>query len=149
MIKFFFILTVFFTYNAHADWVKITETDTAVHYVDSNSVRKIGNIRLVWELQNLKVEKRPAVWWQEKSLLEMIWRRPMEVILGPPEKKISFRYRSEYNCENSTWRVSFYSSHSGPMATGKILKQVEPDYDWAYASPNTPAMNILKKVCRK
>ena len=91
MINFFFILNVFLVQGAHADWVKITETDTAVHYVDSKSVRKIGDVRLVWELQNLKVEKRPAVWWQEKSLLEMIWRRPMEVIFGPSEKKISFR----------------------------------------------------------
>ena len=148
MINFFLVLTLFSAKVAHADWVKITETDTAVHYVDSNSVRKIGDIRLVWELQNLKFETRPAFWWQEKSLLEMIWHRPMEAIFGPSEKKFSFRYRSEYNCKNSSWRVSLYSSHSGPMATGKILKQVEPDYDWAYASPNTPAMNILKKVCR-
>mgnify|MGYP004292009655 CR=1 FL=1 len=141
---------VFFlvTESANAEWVKITETDTAVHYVDRSSIRKVGNIRMVWELQNLKFAKRPPFWWQEQSLIELVWRRPKEAIFGPPQKKLSYRYRSEYDCKSATWRISFYSTHSGPMAGGSILKQIETDYDWAHVSPNTPAMKILNKVCR-
>jgi len=131
----------------NADWAKITETDVAVHYVDKSSIRKIGKLRLVWELQNLKFKKRPPMWWQEQSIFEILWHRPIEKIFGPSEKNMSYRYRSEYDCKNFTWRISFYSSHSGPMASGEILKQIEPDYDWSYVSPNTPAMNILRKVC--
>ena len=142
------ISLLIFPETSHAEWLQITETDAAVHFIDSSSVRKIGDIRLVWELQNIKTKKRPPFWWQERSLIDIFWRRPKEALFGPPVKKLSYRYRSEYDCKSSTWRISFYSAHSRPMASGSILKQIEPDYAWAHISPNTPAMNILNKVCK-
>ena len=63
------LLTISFLFlpsTAHAEWLQITETDAAVHFIDSSSVRKIGDIRLVWELQNIKMKKRPPFWWQER-----------------------------------------------------------------------------------
>lgn len=138
-----------FAMSAQGAWIEVSETDSATHFIDSSSVRKLDNIRLVWELQNIKVKKRPVFWWQERTLVAIFWTRPKEALFGPPLRDLSYRYRSEYDCENSTWRISFYSAHSKAMAGGAILRQVDTDYGWSYISPNTPAMRILKKVCRK
>ena len=43
------------TIPAWAEWVRLGETDTAIHYLDPATIRKDSNLRRVWELQDLKV----------------------------------------------------------------------------------------------
>lgn len=109
--------------GAWAEWVKVSEHKDTVFYFDPTTIRKDGNLRRVWELQDFK--------------------QRIEVV------GLSIRSRGEYDCWKERSRTISIFAHSGPMATGETLVRSSDPGEWKVVSPGTPGGSILKLVCSK
>lgn len=89
---------------ARAEWVKIGTTNMAVHYVDMATVRKDGNLRRVWALQDMVEASEAGV--------------------------RSIRTLQEYDCEQQRFRYLAVAAHSGPMGGGWIVASHEMRDRW-------------------
>ena len=106
-----------------ADWVKVSETDSHTAYIDPDTIRKDGNLRRVWQVSDLKQRNDRGV--------------------------MSRRVLMEYDCKEARKRILQFSSHSDPMAGGRVLiSDSEPD-PWDYIPPETPVQTIMRIVCAK
>lgn len=106
---------------AWAGWLRVGETDKATHYLDSVTIRKHGNLRSVWEVQDLKQRDKQGV--------------------------MSRRSLFEYDCNKERSRLLSFVGHSEPMAKGKVLfSDKEPD-KWRDSEPETATATILKFLC--
>lgn len=108
---------------AWAEWVNLSETDTATHYIDPATIRKDGNLRRVWELQDLKQRHKDG--------------------------EMSRRVLAEYDCKEERRRFLSISGHSEPMARGNVLDTDYSPGEWRYIPPNTPSESVLRFVCAK
>ena len=90
---------------AWADWVNTDSTDDATYYMDPATVRKDGNLRSAWTLQDYKERQ-----------------------IGG---EMSARGRMEFDCKNKRFRVLSVISYSGPMGTGKILGMTGKSTSWS------------------
>ncbi len=106
---------------AFAEWVKVGRTDAAVHYVDPATVRKDGNLRRVWALQDLVDER--------------------------PDGTMSIRALQEYDCGNGRFRFLSVAAHSGPMAGGHVLTEHALRDAWSPARPGASRSAVGKMVC--
>ena len=114
------------TGSAWAEWVKVAESDGGtIFYIDDETIRKFGNMRLVWEIQNLPARNKAGA--------------------------LSNRSRSEYDCTNERYRMLSFSLHSGLMASGQNLMSIPVNLSepWRDVPPDTSAETILKYVCAK
>lgn len=108
-----------------AKWVKV---DTAAngsfsYYIDPASIRKEGNFRKVWVIQDLKQRHE--------------------------EGEMSRRSRDEYDCKEERRRILASSAHSDPMAGGlTLLSNDDPD-TWSAIPPGSMGETMLKRVCAK
>jgi hypothetical protein len=109
--------------GAWADWVKLGETDEATFYIDPATIRKEGNLRRVWEMQDLKQKGRNG--------------------------QLSFRARTEYDCNQDRIRILSLSTHSELMGSGKTLSRGSHPLEWEDIPPGTYFEAILKIVCAK
>ena len=108
---------------AWAEWVKVSETDGNFFYIDPATIRRDGNLRKVWTINDLKQRHKDGT--------------------------MSRRALYEFECKEERHRLLSISAHSDPMASGKVLEiDSEPD-KWSYIAPNTPGENILRRVCAK
>jgi hypothetical protein len=106
---------------AQTNWVKVTESDDATHYIDPATVKKDSNSRKAWDLQDLKQRDKDGA--------------------------MSRRGLVEYDCKEERRRLLAVSSHSEPMAGGKTLHSDNVAVTWGYIAPNTVAAIKLKIVC--
>ena len=106
---------------AWAKWVKGAETDDAVIYIDPAKIRKNGQLRRVWRLQDLKQRDADGV--------------------------LSRRGLQEFDCKGMRFRVLSGTGYDGPMGTGKDLRRFDSATEWATTNPATPAEDILRRVC--
>ena len=113
-------LLMFATSSAWADWVQYAESARSVYYLDPATIRQNGNLRTVWELSDLK----------ERD----------------PDGELSRRALMEYDCDGERLRTLSLSTHSGPMATGKVLVTAS-DSTWDYVAPGTIGDAALRLVC--
>jgi len=116
-------LALLVTGSAWAEWVMYSTTATETLYYDPATIRKDGNIRRVWQLEN----------WGKRGT----------------GGEISRRYRTEYDCKQERFRVLAISGHSEPMAGGTVLLTVGEDNVWVAIPPDTPGETTLKIVCAK
>jgi len=93
------------------------------NYIDPTTIRKNGNMRLVWELQNLAVRHKDG--------------------------ELSRRGRVEYDCIKERFRFISVTGHSGPDASGEVLVQSTSDdtFPWNDIPPRTVVSAMLKYVC--
>ena len=84
-------------------WTRLVETQTMTFYVNRNAIEKEGDIRRIWEMQDLKA--------------------------ADPEGVMSRRYLNEYDCKEKMHRIGQMVSFSGPKLTGKPLFEVS---EWGY-----------------
>ena len=91
------------------NWTKLVETQTMTFYVNRNAIEKEGDIRRIWEMQDLKTPD--------------------------PDGVMSRRYMNEYDCEYKMHRISQMDSFSGPGLTGKKLFTVEEPGYWRQIPP--------------
>jgi hypothetical protein len=108
---------------AMAEWVKVGGNDEATIYIDPATIKKDGNLSRIWRLHELK---------QRATNGEM-----------------SMRSLMEYDCERERFRLLSRSTHSEPIAGGKMLFSNDQVGEWAYIPPETIGATILKIVCSK
>ena len=72
---------------AWAEWVKVSESDGLTGYVDPATIRKNGNLRRVWEIQDLKAR-------------------------GTKFGELSRRVLNEYDCKEERMRTLSATFHS-------------------------------------
>jgi hypothetical protein len=106
---------------AWAKWVKGAETDEAVIYIDSAKIRKHGQLRRVWRLQDLKQRD--------------------------PDGVLSRRGLQEFDCKGKRFRVLSGTGYGGSMGTGQALRSFDSATEWVDIKPDTPAEDILTRVC--
>ena len=108
---------------ACAEWVKVGRTDAAVHYVDTATVLKDGNLRRVWALQDM-------VQWGDDGIR-------------------SIRSLQEYDCAQERFRYLTVEAHSEQMAGGGILATHRLRDAWSNRPPGTKASAIGNIVCAR
>jgi hypothetical protein len=108
--------------SACAGWVRavVTEDDDVV-YIDPATIRRIGNLRRVWVVQDLE-KKGPR---------------------GERSRKVFW----EYDCVARKYRGLSIASYSGPMATEQVLESVDTASGWIEIAPGTADATILGAVC--
>ena len=111
------------TNSAWAEWVKVAESATLIHYLDPATIRHYGDLRSAWELEDLKT---PA-----------------------PKGELSLRTLFEFDCNARRVRILSASSHSGPMAMGTVISMVIVPDNWDPIPPGTLAESYLKFVCAR
>jgi len=85
------------------NWTKLVETQTMTFYVNRNAIEHDGDVKRIWEMQDLKA--------------------------ADPEGVMSRRYQNEYDCKEKMHRIGRMTSFSGPRLSGKPLFDVP---DWGY-----------------
>ena len=115
------VLLMLATSQAWASWARVHESAAAVFYVDPTTLRKDGNVRSVWQLQDVKGRA--------------------------PKGELSFRILNEYNCKDKLVRRISRIAHSGHMATGtaRVIGKESAVRD--KIAPHTPDYVVLKFVC--
>jgi hypothetical protein len=108
---------------ALAEWVAVSESNDLVAYIEPDSIRKNGNFRKVWQVQDLKQRDEHGA--------------------------MSRRLLIEYDCKVERFRVLSTSTHSEPMAAGKTLISARVPGKWTAFAPDTPAEDTLEIVCTK
>lgn len=122
MKKLLIAMVLLATGSAWAEWVKVGETDDANIYIDPASIRKDGNLRRVWQIQDLKQRDKEG-------------------------GEMSRRVRKEYDCKQERHRNLSFSTHSEPMAGGKTLVSGGEETKWRDTPPDSAAEAIQKLVC--
>lgn len=110
--------------GAMVEWVKVGgDTDGTTSYIDPPTIRKDGNFRRLWALDDLK---------QRGKLGEM-----------------SRRVLNEYDGKEARIRFLSMNEHSGPMASGKTLSSFAPSSDH-HAPPHRhrSGPDALRRHCR-
>jgi hypothetical protein len=106
---------------ATADWVAVGETPQATIYIDPETIRKDGDLRKVWGIQDMKERDEDG----ERSR----------------------RFREEYDCSGSRKRFLSATTHTDPMAAGKVVNTISEPSPWSEIKPGTFAEDALKLVC--
>ena len=106
---------------AWAEWEKVGETDALVAYLDPATIRKIGEMRRVWAMQDLKKRHRNG--------------------------EMSRRLFREYDCSKERFRLLSVSTHSGPMATKQTLVSLDAPGEWRYIPPGTSTAMGYSLIC--
>jgi hypothetical protein len=119
----FYIFLLFMLKNVDAQqWIPVGETENSVTYIDAGSIKKIGNYRRAWLLQDRNTQK---------------------------EGTLSFRALSEYDCQNERLRDISVTSHSKNMAAGDASSVRSEPGPWKYPAPGTVLESIFTYVCKK
>jgi len=106
---------------AWAEWLWVAESDYADFYIDPSTIRKDGNLRKVWEIQDLKQRHKDG--------------------------ELSRRFRVERDCKEERYKFLSFSTHSGPMASGTTLTTQLGSGQWDDIPPNSVGETVLKIVC--
>ena len=107
-----------------AEWTRVETAGENTFYIDYTSIRKDGNRRAVWEIQDLNQRSTKGV--------------------------MSRRSRNEYDCNAEKNRILSISVHSESMAGGETLASGTASAPtWGDISPGSPFDRILKIVCAK
>ena len=112
---------------AHAEWQKVTSTDSGIIYVDDATIKRNGPIRSFW------------------SLLD--YRTPQKAQRGA--FFVSTRTHIEMDCRKEMVHILQFSMHSGPMLTGEIIDSQGVMREWQTIPPDTPLVTLFKFVCGK
>lgn len=121
------LLALLTSQPAHAEWQKITTTDSGIIYIDDGTIKRNGPIRSFW------------------SLLD--YRTPQKAQRGA--YFVSTRTHMEMDCRKEMVHILQFSMHSGPMLTGEIVDSQGVMREWQTIPPDTPLVSLLKFVCGK
>ena len=117
------LITVFTSSSSLAQWELYAEVTEAFLYMDLSSIRKDGNLRKVWVLQDLKQRQK--------------------------EGGLSFRARMEYDCKEERFRYLSATLHSSQMAQGNLINSQTGVSNWIDIAPRTAMEDSFKLVCSK
>ena len=108
--------------SSPAQLLQLGQGDDKSHYIDIASIRRDGNTRSAWTLQDLA--------------------NP-----DPATGTMSSRFMYEYDCQAEKYRMLAFSAHSEPMGRGKTLVNQQLALRWMQALPNSFGMAALELVC--
>jgi hypothetical protein len=119
------VLLLFSSLSWAVNWVSIdSSADGEITvYIDRDSIRKDGNLRKAWRIQDLKKRDKDG--------------------------EMSYRVRAEYDCKNERSRTLAVSTHSEGMASGQILYNASQVGSWIEIPPGTTGDSTLKFVCAR
>ena len=107
--------------SAWAEWVIYQKSEKVTQYYDPATILKDGNMRQVWQLQNLS-----------RSL---------------QNGTTSLRMLREYDCNKARWRSLAIYAHTEPMAGGTVLETTGEDSNWNGIRPDTIVEVLLDLIC--
>lgn len=113
------------TGSVSAEWVEVASTDSTTFYIDPATIRKDGNMRKVWVMQDFKQRQKGG--------------------------EMSTRARVEYDCKGERYRLLSLSVHPEPMTGGETIASYgeDPRGVWQEIPPGTGGEALLKIVCAK
>ena len=105
--------------SAMAEWTQVYKTYNANFYIDYETIRKDGNLRKVWVIQDLNKRYKDG--------------------------EMSRRDYLEFDCKNESRRTLDSSTHAGKMARGETLSSGNTGLQgWIPIPPDTAIETILK-----
>ena len=120
-------LVILAPHAAHAEWQKVTTTDSGIIYVDDATIKRTGPVRSFWSLFDYKSPQRA----QRGAFY------------------VSTRTHMEMDCRKEMVHMLQFSMQSGPMLTGEIIDSQGVMREWQSIPPDTPLVNLFKYVCGK
>jgi hypothetical protein len=105
------------------NWIRASYSDEATFYVEVDSIKKIGNSRRVWVMQDMV----------KKGTNGVLSRRNLE----------------EFDCVEEKYKLIQVTTFSGNMGTGGILMSFPASGEWNYISPGTLDHGVLRFACSK
>jgi len=112
--------------SAWAEWVKVTETNDTVSYVDPATIVNKGSFRQVSVIQDYATQGPGGV-------------RSRQVLY-------------EIDCTGERLRSLSVTEHSEPMARGERVNSWERESEWLYVAPRTgsniPARGTYRTILR-
>lgn len=106
------------------NWVKVSSSDLDNIYIDTISLKKIGNNRRVWVLSDYKKRDKG----------------------GDSSNKVL----SEFDCAEDRVKNLDYTMFKGNMGNGTVTDHISsPNSAWQYVSPGSVDDFLLKFVCKK
>lgn len=111
---------------AFAEWLLVDGNDKAKVYLDSESIRRNGELVRVWILDDLKTART----------------RGFSTFL-------SVRAQEEHDCTKERFRLVAVEQFAGSMGTGDVIYQKSGESAWAPIPRGTLAQSVWKFVCKK
>ena len=122
-----FLVLIFTTLNVYAKWEKVIIDEEADVYVKTDSIKRQGYIRTVWEMIDYKSTR---------------------ISDGIPY--LSLKLKNEINCDTEENRILLLAPYIENMGLGKPLEHVKtPDKSFSPIVPDTIAHTIFRFVCAK
>lgn len=109
--------------SAGAEPVKVTESNSATYYVDLNTIKKKGDLRRAWVINDKVVRDSSGA--------------------------LSIRVLDESDCQEERHRILSYSYHADHMARGTILRSGDVQTEWEHIPPGSTGAKILQVVCSR
>lgn len=120
-----FIIALTSSATVSAEWLRVGENSNFVNYIDPSRIRIDGDMRVYWELLDLK---------------------PGVVPKGFPAK--SMLIQMETDCRTERYRALFQEDYEGQMAGGKVVHTINDADKWSPITPNdTRKTFMLQLIC--
>ena len=103
------------------EWIEVYATDLGISYIDPSTIRKEGNLRTAWTIQNYKQRDKAGA--------------------------ISTRTTEEFDCKNKRYKFLAFTRYTEPMAKGKTVSSIERPGEWDEIPPNSAAEGVRKIAC--
>jgi len=116
-----FMLLILGSFKAAAEWVAVAKTDVTATYIDPATISRNGALRRVWQIADLTQSEAD----------------------GTKSRRTLY----EYDCKERRFRFLSISTHSGPMASGRVLWSDNTTREWNSTAPDTRFEGILNIVC--
>ena len=113
------------TIVAQAEIKAVGSSDNANYYVDTETLRRAGDVRNFWSI--------------------MDYKRPQTTSRGLAYN--STRTNMEINCKDQTVYMRQFSMHSGPMTKGDVIDTQGIMRDAQAIPRGTPLHDIMRFVC--
>lgn len=107
---------------AWAQWAKVDDAENAIHYIDSTTISKEGQMRKVWVTQYLTKKG--------------------------PDGEMARRAFLEYDCVGARFRILSISKFSGAASDGRYrLSQTNASQAGREIPANIPAVTAQRVIC--
>lgn len=111
-------------------WTPIaTSVDGTVSNLDLSTLRKEGDNRRVWVLENFS-EKKPSMFLSDSSGV------------------FSMRYRMEYDCKNERQKTLSYTFFTEKEAKGTVSSKSDLPTNWVDVAPGTAGWKLMETACK-
>lgn len=113
---------------AYADWVSVSVIDQAgvTIYVDSDNIRRKGNLVKMWQLYDYKT---------------------VQTVAG--DSLLSFKRYNEYDCTEERTRMLAYTWYSGNMGSGHVVYSTSDEQQWEPVVPGSINRALWRVACSK